>query len=153
MALSRAAKQYLGVRAVLPPDLQKAKRNPTSGDKAYVPGTLWLNTSGDAAFMWPGSGNWIALGSGTTGAVVALTGDSGGPITPVGGNINLLGTANQIHTVGTAATITFSIPSVFIAPGSIASTTSLTAGTTFSAIGGLLLLELSMRTSLERQLL
>lgn len=128
MSLAKSPKRYLGVRAVAPPDLQLATRNPTSSDTAYVKGQLWLNTSASTAFMWPGSGNWISLGSGTAGAIVTLTGGSGGALSPSGGNMNLLGTANQITSTGSGSTITFSIPSTFIAPGSIASTTSITAG-------------------------
>lgn len=181
MGLSRASRQYLGVRALLPPDLQYALRNPTSSDKAYVKGTLWLNTASSTAFMWPGTGDWISLGSGTTGAIVTLTGNTGGAISPVGGNISILGgsgvtvtgtagtltialtgggiamdsfvpdagtnpvvpsalgvvtmagTANQITTTGGVNTLTFSIPSAFIAPGSIASTTTITSGTALVA--------------------
>lgn len=197
MALSRASRQYLGVRAILPPDLQTANRAPTSSDRAYVKGTLWLDTTASTAWMWPGSGNWISLGSGTTGAIVTLTGDTGGAISPVAGNIDIVGgdgvvvdgtagtltisltgggiamdsfvpdagtdpvvptalgavtmagTANQITTTGGLNSLTFSVPATFIAPGSIASTTTLTAGsslavttsavigTTLTATGGL----------------
>ncbi len=184
MALSRAARQYLGVRAILPPDLQTAARAPTSTDTAYVRGTLWLDTAADSVYMWPGSGSWIALGSGGAGAVITLTGNSGGAISPAAGNINILGgsgvtvagagstltisltgggiaidsfipdagtnpvvpsgagavtmagTADQITTTGGLNTLTFSIPAVFIAPGSIQSTTSLTVGTNITATGG-----------------
>jgi len=197
MSLTRASRQYLGVRAVLPPDLQTATRAPTSSDKSYVKGTLWLDTLASTAYMWPGSGNWISLGSGTTGAIVTLTGDTGGAISPVTGNIDILGgagvtvtgtagtltialtgggvafdsmvpdagtnpvvpsalgvvtmagTANQLTTTGGLNTLTFSVPATFIAPGSIASTTTITSGsslavttsavigTTLTATGGL----------------
>lgn len=135
MSLARASRQYLGVRALLPPDLQTAARAPTSADKAYVKGTLWLDTADSSAFMWPGSGNWIALGSGTTGAIVTLTGGSGGAISPLAGNISILGTASQLTSTGSAGghSITFSIPAVFIAPGSIASSTTITSGTAIVA--------------------
>lgn len=136
MSLARSSKQYLGVRAILPPDLQTATRAPTSSDKSYVKGTLWLDTVADAAYMWPGSGNWISLGSGTTGAIVTLTGGSGGAIAPVGGNIDLLGTANQITSTGTAGTITFSLPSAITTPGSLSTTTSLTVGNGFTVTAG-----------------
>lgn len=127
MSKSRSPTQYKGVRAILPPDLQMALRPPTSADKAYIKGTLWLDTAASTAWMWPGSGDWIALGSGTTGAIVTLTGDSGGAISPVAGNIDILGTANEIAVIGTAGTLTLSLPSALIAPGSIATTTTLTA--------------------------
>ncbi len=108
MSLARSSKQYLGVRAILPPDLQTATRAPTSTDKSYVKGTLWLDTVADSAYMWPGSGNWISLGSGTTGAIVTLTGNSGGAISPVGGNIDILGGAG-VTVTGTAGTLTISL--------------------------------------------
>lgn len=136
MALSRGSRQYLGVRAILPPDLQMAQRAPTSADKAYVKGTLWLDLAAAAAYMWPGSGDWIALGSGTSGAIVTLTGDSGGAIAPVAGNIDILGTADQIEVAGTAGTLTLSIPAAFIAPGSIEAVTSILAGTSITATAG-----------------
>lgn len=133
MSLAHNSRQYMGVRAKAPPDLQLATRAPTSADTSYIKGTLWLDTDAETAYMWPGTGDWIALGSGTTGAIVTVTGDSGGAISPVGGNVDLLGTANQITTTGTAGTITFSIPAAFIAPGSIASTTTITSGTSMVA--------------------
>lgn len=134
MSLSRASRQYLGVRAILPPDLQTATRNPLTTDTAYVKGTLWLNKTAPAAFMYSGAaGLWISLGSGTTGAIVTLTGGSGGALSPTAGNMNLLGTANQITSTGSGSTITFSIPSTFIAPGTIASTTTITSGTALVA--------------------
>lgn len=129
MAISRAARQYLGVRAILPPDLQYAQRNPTSTDVAYVKGTLWLNLATPGAFMYSGtSGVWIALGSGASGGVVTINSNA-----PVAGNYVLAGTANQIAVAQTAGTTTFTIPAAFIAPGSIASVTTITAGTALVA--------------------
>lgn len=142
MSLARNPRQYKGVRAILPPDLQTATRAPTSSDKAYVKGTLWLDTSASTAYMWPGSGNWISLGSGTTGAIVTITGDSGGAESPLAGNFSLLGTANQITVTGGANKETFSLSATLVAPGSIvatttiASTTTMTAGTGFTATTG-----------------
>lgn len=81
MSLSRSTRQYLGVRAILPPDLQTAARDPTSSDKSYVPGTLWLNKTSQSAFMWPGSGNWIPLGGSSFG-VSSIT--ATGPLTANG---------------------------------------------------------------------
>lgn len=128
MSLAKNPKQYRGVRAILPPDLQLATRNPTSSDKAYIKGTLWLNTAGSTSFMWPGTGNWIALGSGASGGVVTINSNA-----PVGGNYVLAPTANQIAITQTAGTSTFTIPAAFIAPGSIASTTTITSGTSLAA--------------------
>lgn len=132
MSQARSSTQYMGVRAVLPPDLQTATRAPTSADKAYVKGTLWLDTSASTAYMWPGSGNWITLGSGTTGAVVTLTGDSGGAISPVGGNIDILGDSTDgVSVVGTAGTLT-----VNIAAASTTQRGTLEIATTAEAIAG-----------------
>lgn len=129
MSLARSTRQYMGVRAILPPDLQMAIRSPTSADKAYVKGTLWLDTLASTAFMWPGSGNWISLGSGTTGAIVTITGDSGGAKSPLAGNFSLLGTANQITVTGAANKETFSLSATLVAPGSL----TVTSGFTVSA--------------------
>lgn len=137
MSFSKASRQYLGVRAVAPPTLQLALRAPTSADKAYVKGTLWLDTDSSTSFMWPGSGDWISLGSGTTGAIVTLTGGTGGALSPTAGNMNLLGTANQITSTGSGSTITLSIPAAFTAPGSIVATTTIASTTTMTAGTGL----------------
>lgn len=137
MSLSRSSRQYLGVRAILPPDLQTATRDPTTADKSYVKGTLWLNTTDATAFMWPGTGSWIALGSGAVGGVVTLTASSGGAISPAAGNINILGTANQITTAGAGSTITLTLPAAITAPGSLTTTTTLAAGTTVTAGTGI----------------
>lgn len=136
MSLARSSKQYLGVRAILPPDLQTALRAPTSADKSYVKGTLWLNTASSTAYMWPGTGSWISLGAGASGGVVTLTGGSGGALSPTGGNISILGTANQITSTGSGSTITLSLPSAIVAPGSVTATTSLVAGTSITSTLG-----------------
>lgn len=136
MSLARSSKQYLGVRAILPPDLQTATRAPTASDKAYVKGTLWLNTATGSAYMWSGTA-WIVLGSATVGALDSLTGNSGGAILGVAGNIDLLGTANQITSTGTAGTITLTLPAAITAPGSLTTTTTLASGTTFTAGTGI----------------
>jgi len=133
MAITRGSRQYMGVRAIQPPDLIVAERAPTSTDVAYVMGQLWLDKLAEAAYQYVSGGDWISLGSGTTGAIVTLTGDSGGAIAPVAGNIDILGTANQITVTGTAGTLTFTLPAAITAPGSLATTTTLASGTTLAA--------------------
>lgn len=129
MSLAKSSRQYMGVRAILPPDLQTATRNPTTSDTAYVKGTLWLNTSASTAYMYSGAaGLWIALGSGTTGGVVTIN-----SLTPTAGNIIIAPTANQIGVANAGSTVTLSIPAAFIAPGSIDSTTTITSGTALIA--------------------
>jgi hypothetical protein len=128
---------YEGVRALNPPNVKVSDVNPGSNQKRVQIGDIQVNESTNTAFMLTSAGasgqTWTALGSGTTGAVVTLTGGSGGAISPSAGNINLSGTANQITTAGSGSTITFSIPAAFIAPGSIASTTTITSGTALVA--------------------
>lgn len=89
---------------------------PTDGSVYMVSKNTGLN----------GTVTWTALGGGST-AIATLTGDSGGAITPSAGDISLLGTANEITTTGTANTITWSLPAAITAPGSLTTTTTLTA--------------------------
>lgn len=89
----------------------------------------WRNTITGNVFQYTGNGNWM-LSSSNVGPIDSLTADSGGAITPSAGNIDLLGTANQIATTGTPSTITFSLPTAITAPGSLTTTTFLAAGTT-----------------------
>jgi hypothetical protein len=136
MALFRSLRQYLGVRAILPPDLQIATRAPTSADKAYVKGTLWLDTVAADAYMWPGSGNWISLGTTSSGDITSLTGSSGGAITPVAGNITIAAGTGMLSTVGTAGTITLNVN--FAAPPALGSgTPAAVSATTLAATSGI----------------
>ena len=131
MSLARSAKQYTGVRALLPPDLQLANRNPTSADKSYVKGTLWLNLPGLTAWMWPGTGSWLPLSNGVNGPVLTVN-----SLSPTAGNIIIAGTTNQITATPLTSTVTLSVPATFIAPGSIASTTTIVSGTSLTATLG-----------------
>ncbi len=129
-----------------------AKRAPTTGDTGYAFGQIWDDKVGGAAYILisvvAGSANWQLAASGT-GAVATLTGGSGGAISPSSGNINLLGTANQIATVGSGSTITFSLvgpytPATYTAHGvligegtsSIAATAAGATGQLFSGVSG-----------------
>lgn len=91
-------------------------RAPATTDTLYPVGKRWIDTSGGAEYSLINlstsngivSANWALLGT-DTGALNTLTGDSGGAISPSAGNINLVGTANQIATTGAGSTITFSL--------------------------------------------
>lgn len=110
MVKQRAARQYLGVLGINPPGLTIAERAPTSNDKAFNRGQLWLDINNLASYQYPGSGDWITLGSGTAGAIVSLTGDSGGAILPVAGNLDIVGDATDgTSVVGTAGTLTINV--------------------------------------------
>lgn len=136
MSIGRSPTQYKGVLAKQPPDLIFADRAPVTGsDIAFRKGDIWLDSTDLTSFQFAGdtAGTWIALGTGAVGGIVTLTGGSGGALSPTAGNFNLLGTANQITSTGAGSTITFSVPATFIAPGTIASTTTITAGTALVA--------------------
>jgi hypothetical protein len=135
MSNARSSRQYLGVRAIQPPDLTIADRAPAATDIAFLRGQLWLDKTNDASYQFSGT-SWITLGSGTVGAVVSLTGDAGGAIVPVGGNMDVLGTANEIETTGTPGTITWSLPSTLIAPGSFEATSTVLVGTGLTVTTG-----------------
>jgi hypothetical protein len=114
MSLAHNSKQYLGVRAFAPPDLQLARRAPTAADKKYVKGTIWLNTATGSVYMWPGTSTWTTLGTG--GSLLAV-----------------LGTSNQINAVDVLGNITLSLPNAIVAPGSLVATTSIGSGTNIHA--------------------
>lgn len=136
MSNERSPTQYKGVRAIAPPDLTLARIAPPAGFRPTVKGQLYLDFVGLTAYMWSGA-SWIALGTGAVGGIVTLTGDSGGAIAPVGGNIDILGTASEITSTGTAGTITLSLPAAITAPGSLTTTTTLAATTTITAGTGI----------------
>ena len=119
-----------------------------SGGTTYVPlgggttsGILSINgifpavggdftlAAGTGVTLTPGT-NTITIGlTGGGVAIDSFTPDAGtNPVVPsAAGLVTMAGTANQITTTGGLNSLTFSVPSTFIAPGSIAATTSLTA--------------------------
>lgn len=91
-------------------------RAPKSTDVNYPQGKRWVVTTANSEYVLTSfttsngvtSANWTILGS-AAGNLNTLTGDSGGAISPSAGNITLAGTANQMTTVGSGSTITFSL--------------------------------------------
>lgn len=126
---SKEAQAYEGVNVLVPIggwQLIKSVRSPTSNDKKYPIGSIWINTSNNTAWLLTSApGNWSEFAASVAGAIVSITGDSGGAESALLGNFNLLGTANQITVTGSANTETFSLPSAITAPGSLAVTTTL----------------------------
>lgn len=121
-------------------------RAPTTLDTmagAFPIGKFWVNTTTGNVYCLGGystalgvlSANWAFLGS-TAGDLDTLTGDSGGAIGPTAGNINVLGTANQITTTGAGSTITWSLPTTLIAPGSLEVTSGFTVDAGTSSLTG-----------------
>lgn len=137
MTRSRSPKQYLGVLAQNPPNTIVAQRAPTSADTQYYPGDLWVDQTGLTAFANSAGGTWIAIGTGAVGGIVTLTGTTGGALSPTAGNMNILGTANQLAFAGSGSTLTGSLSATLIAPGSITSTTTITSGTTLTGGTGI----------------
>lgn len=127
----REPQSYEGINIVVPVggwQLIKSTRAPTTNDKKYPIGSIWINTTTSTSYqLVTVPGIWTILGSGSGGDIQTLTGGSGGALLPTTGNINLLGTSNQITSTGSGSTITFSLPSALTAPGSVTATTTLTA--------------------------
>lgn len=86
----------------------KAQRIPTAADIGYDVGTIWISIPTNQAYIMTsvaaGAANW-ALSSPGASDVDTLTGDGGGAISPVAGNIILAGGTN-ITTAGAGNTIT-----------------------------------------------
>jgi hypothetical protein len=116
---------YQGINPVQNPPTQKAVRDPTTLDRRYKIGTIWINTATNASFQLTsvaaGVANWITLGSGT-GAVATLSDTSGTQTSPTAGNIQINGTADEIDVTAGVSELTLSIPATFTAPGSITAT-------------------------------
>lgn len=110
-----------------------ASRAPSNTiDKQYDAGYLWLSSLDKFQIVGStpvyGNGNLYYQAGNSAGVPNwVLISDSSGPI------VGIVGTANQITVTNVAGTVTLTIPAVFIAPGSIASTTTMAAGTSLSA--------------------
>lgn len=118
-------------------------RAPTSSDYLYPIGKYWINKTANTVYFLTSqsssasgtTSNWQLVESGAS-SLLTLSDDANTTVAPVSGNIKLAGTTSEITTTASAGTITFAIPTTFIAPGSIASTTTLTGGTGITATTG-----------------
>jgi len=126
---------YTGIDLYTQPQFINANRAPTIND-IYNPGTQWQNNAANPVVIYEttGAGVW-ALSNATSSSLNTLTGNTG-TASPVANNIQIAGTANEITTAASGGVITLTVPSTFIAPGTIASTTTLTSGTTLTATAG-----------------
>lgn len=95
-----------------------ASTNVIGPNGPFVVGQRWINSSANVAYvltsMTSSNGTMSAdweIDAGGSALVSTLTGDSGGAVSPTSGNISLLGTANQITTVGSPSghSITYSL--------------------------------------------
>jgi len=97
---------YEGVKAVNPPDIISAKRNPLPSDFKYPLGTMWMNTVTEVSFQLVSNpGIWAILGGAAGGDVQSLTADNAFAVTPALGTINVAGGPN-ITTSGAGSTLT-----------------------------------------------
>lgn len=127
-----------------------AGRNPSdTQDKSQAAGYLWLSsldiknsdgTTGSGnlyiqAGTVAGLPNWSLL-SAASGALNALS-DGSTQVLPTGGEIALVGTANQIVVTSSAPSheLIWSLPGAIITPGSLETTTSLEVGTDLTVHG------------------
>lgn len=114
--------------------------SPTSG-AVTLAGTLnvanggtGLTTTPTAGQLLIGNGTGYTLATLTQGTGITVTNGPGGAITITNAGVtSIAGTTNQITASASTGAVTLSIPATFIAPGSIASTTTITAGSNFIA--------------------
>ena len=113
-------------------------RDPTSNDKRYPLGQVWVNKSSQTFYglsaVSAGSATWVLLASGGT-DLETLSGDSG-TATPSDGDIEIAGGAN-ITTSATGSTVTAALDATVSGLTSVSSTSystsSATTGATWSA--------------------
>lgn len=120
----------------------QSPRSPTTNDKVNSDGAPynilqpWFNTTTQQDYLYFGGGTWVLVSNGS-GVLLTLSDTANAKALPdATGNIQLAGTANQITVTTGTNKETFTIPSVFIAPGSIAATTTVTGGTGVIATTG-----------------
>jgi len=86
----------------------QANRAPTTADTGYEIGQLWADTNATTMYglsaVSGGVATWNLLGPGAS-DVDTLTGDTGGAISPAGGNINILG-GDGLTVAGSGSTLT-----------------------------------------------
>jgi hypothetical protein len=118
--------------SLLTPHIDVRPPSPADGVNQQFPvGKIWVDTANFAVYILAGfqasngmtQAHWELLTT-AAGTIATITTDSG-VVIPVAGNVNILGTANQISTSGSGSTATVSIPTTFITPGSAQVTTSL----------------------------
>ncbi len=88
-------------------------RAPATTDRRYKFGTIWLDTATSNVYclvnVAANSATWALMSAGTS-QVDTLTGDTGGAISPSGGNINILG-GDNLTVAGSGSTLTINLDS------------------------------------------
>lgn len=105
-----------------------SSRAPTSTDIRFPLGQVWvyqISSSNASVYslgsVAAGSATWVLLG-GASGDVQTINN-----LSPTNGNITIAGTANQVGVSNAGSTVTLSLPAAITAPGSLTTTTSITA--------------------------
>lgn len=105
------------------PKTIQANRAPTTADTGYEIGQQWADMTNNIIYglasVAAGAAQWNLLGPGSS-DVDTLTGDSGGAIAPVGGNITLAGGTN-LTSAGAGSTITFDLDAAIVLATSVSS--------------------------------
>ena len=119
---------YLGVEPISPPLLVIDNRVPTQNDyDNFNLGSFWLDSVNEDLFILTnkdaGEATWSQLSSGGGGTVAGLVGDNLVTAFPNAGLINVFGGAN-IHTAGSAFTITVSLNDAILLPSTNSSFTA-----------------------------
>lgn len=117
---------YKGVEALQPPDLVVAERDPISGAvqfrdyKNFNIGTFWLNSVNETLWVLVNKEAniplWIEIGIASGGFIHTITGNTGGPITPIANNITIITDNSTVVFAGTPGTQTldFGIPNLIL---------------------------------------
>lgn len=106
---------YIGSNPVQPTNFTMSSSSPTTDDsRGFNIGDWWLNTTNNSIWYLAASNGltatWIqVMGSGT--GLLELTGNSGGPVPPTLGNIDLLGDELTVFVTGNSASSTLTMTS------------------------------------------
>lgn len=108
---------YMGVNPLMPPDMYTKPFAPTPQDYQNVElADLWLDTTTEITYILVsldqqnistlgGPAKWVPF-TGGAGSVFTLTGNTGGAVSPLAGNINTVGDGTYITVTGNPATHT-----------------------------------------------
>jgi len=96
-----------------PPNMVMVRRDPTPTDwQNFIIGSFWLNQTNETLWVLVSlAGNiatWVML-TGGSGVVTNLTGNTGGLVTPLAGNINVVGDGTTVLVAGNPGTHTLTI--------------------------------------------
>ena len=133
---------YIGTNPYTPPDFVDYPFAPTPNDSKNVDiGTFWLNTAAHhppliedvylLVALDGGVATWIPLSS--TGGIQTLTSNAGGAVSPLLGNINVVGDGTTITGVGNPGTHTITLSA--IGTGLVQSLTGNSGGAVFPTAG------------------